>query len=390
MRKLLVFLLLAQVWAITVTKSVEGPGLLDINETLDVSLGVSSDGEFFLKKIEDPVPGHFTAVDAPSVCSQEGQMLVCIFEQEFSEGVKVDYRLRASKLGYGVIGTPYAYYAGGVKTVAYMRQYFIGKPTAVMTLETGETLLPGEDIVALINLTNPGARTLGGLSLRIVHSNGTLEESLSLSPGEVLEKKYVLGQAGRKGFFDVMVEASWENGTTSASASIAFIAPNITARRSVVAKWKVEEGELISYVQVSYVLRNGGTATGTASFLSGRELELVPGQSRTVEETHSERAPAEEVTTEDERGVVYDTFHFPEEVPELKKSFPVLIYESVGSAMPPWLVFLVLLGAIYFSTRFENPTIKAGFFLMAFVSVFLLYSQYSVGALRIPEFGSRT
>jgi len=379
-KRLLLLLLLSQVWALTVTKEVSGPELVDVNETLQVSIEVESDEPFLLERVEDEIPLHFVAVDFPSGCEQTGGELVCNFGYEVDRAV-VNYRLRSVDVGYGVFGSPRVYYEGGVKTADYLRPYFVGRPKVDLNLEGNSTLLPGEDVVVSVELSNPGAKPLPVVVLTLNYTGGSLEEELSLSPGESLRKSYVLGKAGKEGGMDITATASWGNSSTEKEFSVLYIYPEITVERKVAPIWRVEEGELRGRVLVTYRLSNRGTASGNASFLSGRSLELSPGETKVVREVFSAKAPAEKVSITDARGSSYGTFYFPEETPELKKGFLALLYEGVGSSIPSWLLLALLAGSLFFSTRFDNPTIKAGFFLLALVSAVLLYSQYSVGAL---------
>jgi hypothetical protein len=366
---LLLLLLLSQAWALSVTKEVTGPELIDVNETLAVSVDI-------------------VAFDYPAACEQTEDRLVCEFGQDVQGTVSITYGLRALGTGYGIIGGPRVYYGGGVKTLDFFRQYYVGKPRVELGLEAESTLLPGEDILVTVTMHNPGTRAIDHADLSLVHSGGSVEEPFSFSPGETVVKDYVLGQAGKRGLTDVTATVTWDNRSTSKELTVVFVSPSVSVTRSVEAKWRLEGKELVGYVLASYALSNNGTATGNVTFASGGSYSVAPGGSRVVERTYAEKAPAEKASVTDSRGVAYETYSFAEEAPEFRKGFFTLLYEFVGSEISPWLLIGIALGAVYFSTRFKNPNVKAGFLLLALVSGLLLYSHYAVGSWRPPLIGA--
>ncbi len=386
---LLALLILSSAWALELTKQVSGPELIDVNESLRVTVTISSETPVLVQKLEDDVPAHFAAVGYPSACTEEENRLVCSFGQEVQGVLTVKYALRALGTGYGIIGSPRLYYDGGVKTVGFFRQYFIGKPRVQLELEGAEALLPGENITLTVKVSNPGTREVSGARLTVNHTYGQVEEEFSLNPGEEIIRRYLLGQAGKRGGARATVEVRWGNSSLQKGWEVVFIAPEVQVRREIGVRWKVSGGELVPLVRVTYIMKNNGTAAGNVSFLSGGSYSLVPGESRRIVMEYGGKAPAEKVTVRDSRGVVYGTFSFEERVPEMKKDFFTLLYEYVAYSFSPLMLALVAAGALYFASKFHNPNVKAGFLLLALVAGLLIYSQYRVGAFSLPSLAGR-
>lgn len=389
MRKLLLVLLMltTPALAIDVEKTVSGPELIGVNESLSVSITIGMPEGGYLERVEDDIPEHFVAAGYPEACEQTESKLVCRFGQVLMGGTTIGYELQPLGVGYGIIGSPRVYYDGGVKTTDFFRQYYVGRPRVDFRLEGKEALLPGEEIVVRAVMENPGSRSVEGARLTINHSGGRIQESFPLSPGESLTKEYSLGEARKEGLEEVRAWVSWGNHTESRRLTVLFVSPDVSVDRTVEARWRLEDKELVGYVAVSYRMSNGGTAPGNVTFLSGGSYVVAPGETRTVSKEYQEKAPAEKASVTDSRGVVYDTYSFEEQVPRFDKGFFIVLYEQVGSELSPWVLLGALLGALYFSSKFKNPNIKAGFLVIALVSGLLLYSQHSVGAFRLPFTG---
>lgn len=384
MKRFLVFMLLMNVWAIGLTKTVSGPELIDINETLGVSIEIEGDNEY-VERLEDDIPSHFIATSMPASCQQTESMITCSFGQSIQGKLVVSYNLLARGTGIGIIGTPRLYYAGGVKTIDFSRQYSVGRPKIAVDVSGDEMLLPEEEINVKVSMKNTGIMAVADAVLLLEYGENRTDE-ISLGPGEVVEKWFMLGEAGDRGVMRVKATVAWDNSSSSDTLEIIFISPSISVTRDVQVKWQAEGKELVKYIEVNYRARNNGTAPGNVSFQSGDSFVLSPSETHALTKTYSEFAPAEKVSVTDSRGYSYGVFSFEEETPDAKKGFFVLVYEYVASEFSPWLILGVLVGAIYFSTKFKNPNIKAGFLVLAIVSALLLYSHFSVGALRLPVF----
>ncbi len=389
-RFIFILLLLTQVWALSLSKTVSGPELIDINENIDVSLIISSDEAVYLEKLEDVIPTHFIAENYPSSCQQTEDTLVCIFGQEMQGQIVIDYSLLALGNGYGMMGSPKLFYEGGMKTIDFFRQYFIGKPRIEMSLDGDLTLLPGENISVLVSLRNPGTKSIDEASLVLNFDDQIISHLVSLSPGEIIEELFILGEAESKGYLKILAEISWGNESRTNEMTVVFISPSLSISRDVKVKWNLDENkELQKYVEVSYKLYNNGTALGNISMLSGESFSVSPGELKTITKTYSETAPVEKISVKDSRGVLYGVHPFEEMTPEIKKGFFVLIYEYVASEISPWILFGIFIGALYFSKKFKGSNLKAGFLLLALISLLLLYSYYSVGAISMPGFGPK-
>ncbi|MBR9689912.1 MAG: hypothetical protein GOV01_03385 [Candidatus Altiarchaeota archaeon] len=388
MKRLVLFLLLTQAWSLTLSKSVSGPELIDVNETLQISIGIVADAPVYIERIEDAIPDHFVAFNYPSSCQQTASKLICNFGQEIQGTTSINYDVLSLGTGYGMFSSPQLFYSGGIKTIDFFRQYFIGRPKIEVSLTGRTTLLPGEDIIATVSLSNPGTKPVEKADLTIYYSNETIKEFFSLSPGEFQTRDYLVGQAQKQGFLDIRADVSWLNNTRTESMSVVFISPSVSVSRTVELEWHAGDGDLKSYVVVTYKFNNDGTATGNVSMLSGDSITVGPSETKTIQKIYSEKAPVEKMSVTDSRGVVYNVYSFEEETPEMNKGFFVLVYEYVASDIPPLILIGILLGALYFSKKFPNPNLKAGFLVIALVSVLMLYSYYSVGALSFP-FGGK-
>lgn len=389
MKKLLVFLLLAQVWALTMTKTVTGPELIDVNETIGIRIEISAENEY-VERLEDDIPEHFVATGLPSSCQQTEQKLICNFGQSVQGALIVNYGLLAIGTGSGIIDTPQLYYAGGLKTIEFSYLYFIGRPKIVMSVDGEAMLLPESDIDISVTLENPGAKVVSDAILKIQYPGKNITFDFELSPGEMITKWFMIGQAGHQGYVDIVAKVDWDNESVSDRLSIIFISPSVSVRRDVDVKWQADSEGLAKYILVTYKVLNNGTAPGNVSFQSGDEFVITPGETRVLTKTYGETAPAEKVAVQDYRGYSYGVISFEEKTPEANKGFIVLIYEYVASEFSPWLILGALVGSVYFSTKFKNPNIKAGFLVLTIVSALLLYSSYSVGAVKIPEFAPKS
>ena len=385
MKKLLVFLLLTQVWALTMTKTVTGPEIIGVNETLEIRIEISAENEY-VERLEESIPEHFVATGLPSSCQQTEQKLTCNFGQSVQGSLIVNYGLHAIGTGSGIISTPQLYYAGGLKTIEFSHIYFIGRPTIVISMDGEKMLLPESDIEISVTLENPGAKVVSDALLKVQYPGDNITFDFELSPGEVITKWFMIGQAGHQGYIDIVAKVDWGNESASDYLSIIFIAPSVSVRRNVDVKWQAGQEGLEKYILVTYKVLNNGTAPGNVSFQSGDEFVITPGETRVFTKTYGDTAPAEKVSVQDYRGYSYGVISFEELTPEANKGFIVLIYEYVASEFSPWLILGALVGSIYFSTKFKNPNIKAGFLVLSIVSTLLLYSSYSVGAVKLPEF----
>jgi len=386
---LLLLFLFIQGFALSMTKTVTGPELIDVNDTLQVSINVVADAPTYIEKVEDDIPIHFIASDYPSSCEQTEHKLVCNFGQEISGKVSINYNLYALGVGYGLFSSPRLYYNGGIKTIDFFRQYFIGKPKILMDLLGPTTLLPDEDITVTLVLNNPGTRSVEDAEVSINYGNSTKTKTFSLSPGESLRENYFLGNAAKSGAMDISAKVVWGNESKSKELTVVFISPSISVERKIGVTWKVQNKKLTGYVEVKYKAQNNGTAPGNITFASGDVYTIESGQTKTLLKYYLKKAPAEKVAVTDSRGVSYGLFSFEEQTPDMKKDFFVLLYENVAGDLPSLILLGVVLGALYFSKKLPSPNLKAGFLLIALVALLLIYSQYHVGALQLPGFGQK-
>ncbi|MBR9680494.1 MAG: hypothetical protein GOU98_01560 [Candidatus Altiarchaeota archaeon] len=389
MKKLILFLLLTQVWALSFTKTVSGPELIDVNESLSVSIDITASEGVYIEKIEDEIPIHFIAINYPSSCEQTEKKLVCNFGQEIQGTVSIDYDISSLGVGYGLFSSPRLYYDGGVKTIDFFKQYFIGKPKILMDLLGPTTLLPDEEIIITLALNNPGTKAVESADIAINYGNKTKTTKVSLNPGESLREVYSLGLAEKTGSMDITAQVTWLNTSLRENLLVVFISPSVSIERDVGVKWLAESGKLTGYVLVKYKASNNGTAPGNITLTSGDVYLVGPGETNVIEKYYIGKAPAEKISIIDSRGVSYGIFSFEEESPKMKKDFFVLLYENVAGDLPSFILIAVVLGALYFSKKLPSPNLKAGFLLIALISILLLYSQYHVGALKLPGFGPK-
>ncbi|MBR9679699.1 MAG: hypothetical protein GOU99_01460 [Candidatus Altiarchaeota archaeon] len=387
MRKSIILLaLLLPIFALSIEKTVVGPETLDLDESLDIKLIITTDEPIYIESITDPVPPHFVATEFPASCSQSESMLSCELGLFVTGGTSISYKLTAIGLGYGIIGGPSLVYGEGIKTAEFFRQYFIGKPKAELSISGPNTLLPGEEITATVVIVNTGIRSLGTAILTLSSVNYSDRLELELAPQELRTINYSLGEAPKSGSQTLSAVLSWANSSTSTTHSYLFVHPSLKASRTVRVEWKLENGSVNGYVSVVYELINNGTAAGTVSLSTGEQLELGPGERQSLAKLYTKAAPAVKISIQDANSNQYEVYSFSEESPEMKKGFFTLLYENVSSDIPAIVLVLVGLVSLYFSTKFKQPGLKAGLIVITLVSGLLLYAQISVGALSLPFF----
>ncbi len=384
-----VLLSVAPAWALDIQKSVEGPELIDLNESLAVVLTVSSVEPVAVEKLTDPVPAEFVAVGYPSSCHITEKALVCNIGQEFSGTSKISYKLVAISTGYGIIGGPSVAYGGGVKTTDFFRHYFVGKPRISIELEGSSTFLPEEEVVQTVVLANKGIRGVDSATVRVSADNYNYSESFPLNPEEVRRIALHLGAAPSEGSGTVTATVSWGNNSRTATKTLLFIAPGMDASRTVSVAWKLEDKKTVSFVKVVYRIKNNGTAPGNYSFSSGEQFTLSPGEAKTIEKEYAEAAPGEKISLRDSRGNIRETKVFVEEAPEARKGFFVLLFENVASSFPLWMLVAGGLVSLYFASKFKSNMMKLGLLGLSAVCWLMAGSYLAVGAVKMPAVISR-
>mgnify|MGYP000461291002 CR=1 FL=1 len=378
--------LLAPAMALTLQKTVTGAELVDLNDSLQVVLTIESQEPVRLESLTDPVPAHFMAVAYPSSCQPDESQLVCNMGQDFSGTTTLTYSLVAVSTGYGLIGGPTLTYEGGVKTTDFFRQYFVGKPRISLELEGETTFLPGTPVIQAVLLRNTGVRAVNDARVEVTAGNFSLSRTFSLNPEEMLRLSLELGNAPNTGTTKLEARVIWTNQTTATSRTLLFVSPGMEATRTVTTHWQRDSqgGQLQSQVKAVYQVKNNGTALGNFTFSSGESFILEPGERRTVEQIYPDKAPAVKLSLRDRQGTVHASLTFPEETPEAKKGFFVLLYEYVARGIPWWLLLLGATVPIYLAVKFKGTFIKLGLLALSAVCLLLLGSHLSVGGLAVP------
>ncbi len=382
MKKLLALLLLFSLgFSISLTKTVSGPELIDINDTLQVNITISSGDAVQIEKLVDPVPEHFVAEGYPNACRQSEKELVCNFGQAIQGKMEVKYRLRAIATGYGIIGSPQLYYDGGIATIDFFRQYYIGKPKIELAVDGKTTFLPGESVSRDIVIQNTGVRALHNATLHIRSERSNQTFSISLNPQEVKKIHVDLGTAEKSGVLHVNIEISWEGGSKQVEESLLFVSPDIRVSRTVRGTWKLIEGKLQPKVVETIRITNNGTAPGNYTLSSGENFLLEPGEEKKIVKEYEKVVPAVKISLKDERGVLYTTVSFKEEQPEIRKGFFVLLYQYVASSIPFWALALMSAISLYLAVKFKNTAVRLALLTVSVVSFLLLASYLAVGAV---------
>jgi len=380
-RKLIMLLLLlSAAFSLEVSKTVTGEKIIDVNESLGVEIGISSTEPVVIEKIVDPIPAEFVAVDYPEACKQTEKDLVCSFGQVFQGEMKIEYKLRAISTGYGIIGSPQVFYEGGVATTDYFREYYVGKPKIELNVKGKTTFLRGEKIVREIELKNAGVKAIENVTLEITAGNTTKRYVVSLNPQEIKRMEVELGVAGESGALSVETCVKWNGKEERYGEVIVFVSPGIRAVRSVRVEWRLREGELVPVVVDTLLVENNGTARGNYTLSTGETFALEPGKRKKMVKEYERTAPAIKISVRDERGELYTTLSFPEQTPEIKKGFLVLLYEHVASQIPFWVLAAIALISLYLAFKFKNHLLKIALLTIFVIASLLLLSYFSVGA----------